>query len=414
MRRALAFFVATGLAAVGAMVACGETLVATNDPADASTAGDGTTPEGGGTADADAGSVTDATIDVGEFDLEIRPACPRPAAGTPCTGFKLGANECQSETLFDPPVAEHVFGVVADRRHVYWLSQPLIPDAGGVAYNGNGAAILRRVDRSTREVAELARGLSKATVLYAHGPDLFWAVEVPGGSWTVQTLRKTDPACSASQCPTPTSIANGLARVMSIGALSTGFVFVLTGNGVLSRVDVATPSTQFIDDTTDYPALAVGSGEVYLAGGTQSTVERYGANGSPLPILGVMPDASLGNGLYLLTTCSKVYARGEDNVVLVIDAGAEGGAFIRHSALPDGFPVYAAASDERFLYFGAANFFGLRRIDTTVPDAAPIEIAEGSVWGLAVTDDAIIYGTHGGTGSNASSDIGAIISISKK
>jgi hypothetical protein len=101
--------------------------------------------------------------------------------------------------------------------------------------------------------------------------------------------------------------------------------------------------------------------------------------------------------------------------VLAIDASAEGGAFTQIAALGTPFPVYAVASDARFLYYGAANEQGFRRVDHTVQDASTVEIATGSVWGIAVTDDAIFYGEHGGLGSITAPgpEVGSIFSIAK-
>lgn len=400
------------------VVACGETLVS-SDTTDASTDGSPGLPDvATDSGDVDASDdVTDAAVDVGEFDLEPIGPCPRPLAGSvACTGVNLGVTPCAGVTLFDPTVAEHVFEIVADRRHVFWLAQPYDVDAApGGAYNGNGLAVLRRVDRATGAVAEIARRLPKATNLFAYGPNLFFATESSAGSsWQVSMMRKDAVACSTSSCAaTPVPIANGLGRVFHMAAFDLEYLFVVQGNGALFRVNIAQATKTLIGETTSNPALTVVDGAAHLGGGLQPGVESYAPNGTQLADLGVIPDASLGS-LQLATTCSKVYARAGDNRVLVIDAGSDGGAFIRHSALPDGFLAYSVTSDERFLYYGAANFGGLRRVDTTVPDAAPIEIATGSVWGLAVTDDAIIYGTHGETGSDASADIGSIISIPKK
>ena len=118
-------------------------------------------------------------------------------------------------------------------------------------------------------------------------------------------------------------------------------------------------------------------------------------------------------GLFLATTCSKVYSRGGDNRVLVIDAGAEGGAFIEHKAMATPFAVYSVTSDARFLYYGAANGQGLRRVDTTDKNAGVTEFALGSAWGIAATDDAVIWGEHGGLGSFSDQTVGSIFSIAK-
>ena len=361
--------------------------------------------------------MTDAAIDVGEFDLEPIGTCPRPLPGAAaaCTGL-IGANPCVGKTLFDPTVAEHVFQIVADRRHVFWLAQPYDVDAApGGAYNGNGLAVLRRVDRATGEVVEIARDLRKSTVLFAYGPNLFWAGENSlNGNWDVFTMRKDVVPCTVSGCAgKTTTIATGLARIFHMTAFDTAHLFVVQQNGGLFRVDIAQATKDEVGGTTSNPALTAVGGAAYLGGGSQNTIESYDPSGARLADRGALPDGAAG-GLHLTTTCNKVYSRGDDNRILVIDAGSEGGTFIRHSALPAGFAVYSVTADQRFLYYGGANSGGLRRIDTTEPDAAPIELALGSVWGLAVTDDAIIYGTHGETGSNGSSNIGSIISISKK
>lgn len=77
------------------------------------------------------------------------------------------------------------------------------------------------------------------------------------------------------------------------------------------------------------------------------------------------------------------------------------------------FQVYSNANDERFLFYGAANAQGLRRVDSTVRDASAIEVAKGSVWAMAVLDDAIIYGEHGASPADTTADIGSIFSIAK-
>jgi hypothetical protein len=393
--------------------ACGS-FSSSEDPPPGVDASTSDAPAGDSNVDPD-GAVTDAGIDAPAFDLEVRPACPRPAAGTACTGL-LGTKPCVSTKLFDPPTAEHVFGIVADRRHLFWLAQPAVPDGGSQAYNGNGTATLRRFDLATSEVVELARDELHATVLFAYGPHLFWAVQTAPGSnlYAIRMMRKDAAPCAPAGCSLPTGIATGMARIHHLGALTSDRLFAVESNGALSHVTIEPPDRVLLGTATPFPGFVVGDRYVYLGGGFQTGVERYDVDGVHGADLGDLPDASLG-AVHLSTSCSAVFSRGDDNRVLAIDASAEGGAFTQIAALGTPFPVYAVASDARFLYYGAANEQGFRRVDHTVQDASTVEIATGSVWGIAVTDDAIFYGEHGGLGSITAPgpEVGSIFSIAK-
>jgi hypothetical protein len=399
-----------GAGAIAAVVACGETLVATSDPADGAASSDG---GDGATLDADAGDVADAAIDVGSFDLEVRPACPPPSGGTkPCTGTGgVGMSPCVPEVLYDAPAAEHAFGIVADRRHVFWLSQASGADPG-LAYNGGAPAVLRRLDRATHEVEEIAREQLGATTLFAYGPDLFWGADDGSGSMTLRTLRKDVAPCGPDACATPIALATKLPRIYFIGALVPDRVFAVGSDGWMFEITVSLPSQVKRGMSTGYPSFAVGDGYVYLGGAYQAGVERYGASGDQAADLGSIPDASSG-AVNLATTCGSVYGRSTDNRLHVIEAAPDGGTFRELTTLTEPFLVYSTASDARFLYFGAANAEGLRRVDTTADGGAVVEIATGSVWGVAVTDDAVIYGEHGALGDFTNPTMGSIYSLAK-
>src|SRR5689334_4833082 len=80
-----------------------ESDAGTSDGALDGVANDGSATDGSATD----GGATDGAV--GEFDLEVRPVCPPPAAGTPCTGIAVGTKPCEPKKIFTPPAPEYAF-----------------------------------------------------------------------------------------------------------------------------------------------------------------------------------------------------------------------------------------------------------------------------------------------------------------
>jgi hypothetical protein len=313
--------------------------------------------------------------------------------------------------IFTPPSPEHPAGIAIDARHVYWLSFP----AGIAGYNGNGPAVLRRLDRVTKEVVEIARDQRDATKLLANGPYLYWTAT--GDETTeVRMMRKDAPACDAGGC-------GGSIRPFKLGAITPierltmpapDVLFVMYGNGSLVRVGLVAGTISLAASTTDHPGLVAIAGEVFASGSMQTAVLRIPAAGSPVRTLGSLVPRDSGTGYvgasYLATDCKDVYALAAERSMDRIAVGADGGTFQAFVTLP-AIDVYALTSDARFLYVGAANGGGLVAIDLTTNAPGPVKLANGSVWGLDVADDAIVFGQHGAKPTDTSA--GAIFLIEK-
>lgn len=367
---------------------------------DASTIADGEAPPDG--------ALVDAQADAGPFDLAVRPACPRPAA---LQSTCVASGSCNPTPIFTPPMAEHPAGIAIDARHVYWLSFP-----GGVdGYNGNGPAVLRRLDRVTKEVVEIARDQREATKLLANGPYLYWTA-TGTGTTELRILRKDAPACEADGC-------GGSIRRLAFGAITPitrlampapDALFVMYGNGTLVRVGLTAGTITAVASTTDYPSLTAGAGEVFATGAKQTAVLGIAAAGNPKRTLGSLVARDSGAGFvgaqHLATDCTHVYAFATDRTIDRHPISSVGGTFQPFSALP-AMDVFAVTSDARFLYVGAANGGGLVALDTTANAPVPVNLASGSIWDLDVTDDAIAFGDHGANPSDVKA--GAILLIEK-
>ena len=394
-----------GLATIaGVAIACGSFGSDADPPVDA---GGG---DAGAIADGDApldGALLDVRADAAPFDLAVRPACPRPAA---LPSACVSSGSCSPMPIFTPPSPEHPAGIAIDARHVYWLSFP----GGADGYNGNGPAVLRRLDRVTKEVVEIARGQRDATKLLANGPYLYWTAR--GDETTeLRVMRKDAPACDANGC-------SGTIRPIKFGAITPirslampapDVLFVMYGNGSVLRVALTTGAISLAASTTDYPALVASAGEVFASGSKQTAVLRIPAVGNTVRTLGSLVPRDSGAGdvgaSHLATDCKDVYAFASERSIDRIPVTADAGMFQPFVTLP-AIDVFAVVSDARFLYVGGANGGGLVAVDVAT-QGPPIKLANGSVWELDVTDDAIAFGDHGANPGDVKA--GAILLIEK-
>lgn len=393
------------LAALG-VVACG-TFGATSAPepdggtdvADAAPDALTGVPDGGRPADEDGGA--------GDPDMAFRPPCPAPKGpGQACADSAVA---CKVTPLYEPPPPEngsykndHPFGIVADRRHVYWLTQNL----GNEGYNGHGVATLRRVDRQTRVVETLAAGQTMATALIAVGPDLYWTA-LAGDTHALRTIRKDAAAC-AGPCATPKTVLEGLPRIIGMAAPSPTALFLLPENGAVRQVTLggAMVGVRELPMTSSYPGIVATNEAVFVSGDSGKTLRAFDASGASMW-------TSSSPGWHLTTTCKDVFGvAGTDGLVSFPLPASKSVASVLSPYLKVASAGYALAADERFVYRGLPNGGGLRRVDTS--KAAPVDEAmlAGNVWGLAVTDDAIVYGEHGAN-NTATATTGAIYLIEK-
>lgn len=356
-------------------------------------------PEGGEAPDA-----SPADAGASGFDLAPRPACPRPAEAKKCVPPKT----CKPIELYRPSEPQHPFGIVVDARHVYWLSLP----SGSDGYNGNGPATLRRLDRATKQVVELARDQTDATELVAYGPHLYWLARSGGGSFELRTMRKDAAACSGPTCAPIMVVAQGLPRALRVAMPSPDTIFVGEENGGVMRVPLSSGIVSQAGTTSLFPGLAAGNGEVFASGVKTITVQRFGEGGS-IGTLGMLEPRDSGVGwvgaAYLATDCASVFALASDHTIQALATTADGGAFQPFGAVPV-VDVYTITSDARFAYVGAANSGGLYAVDLKTAQQTT-KIANGSVWRLDVTDDGIVFGEHGGSPNDSAA--GAIFLIEK-
>lgn len=354
--------------------------------------GDGGVPP---TPSDDGSAPVDAGVGPSGFDLTYRPACPRPAVPP---GSCVGVGNCTRTEIFHPAVAEHPWGIAVDARHVFWLAFP----AGTDGYNGNGAAVLRRLDRATKEVVEIARDQIDAKTLYANGPYLYWAATA-GTQTELRVMRKDVAPCSAAGCPG--SMKNvpfdGIAPVAQMAMPAEGALFVMQENGAVKRFGPMSVSLDTVAVMSGPGALVAGVGEVFATGAKQTAVVRILASGASARTFGSLEPRGSGapfvGATFLATDCTTVFAFASDRTVDRLPIAADGGTFGSFVALPP-IDVFAVASDAKFLYVGAANGGGLHAIDTAAQPTR-VKVADGNVWRLDVADDVIAYGEHGTDGS---------------
>lgn len=340
------------------------------------------------------------------------PPCPRPRA--PKGACATDVSACTRTRIHESQEHHFPFGIVADARAIYWLAQ----DRANDGYNGESSATLYRLDRSSGSVVELARDQARSRSLTVVGADLYWDVwprSGASGSSLVWRLRKDASPCESSGCPAATPVTAVPGRIGRNGLVAAGgdalFIFEEEGSVYRASVSRPPPTATVIGGVAGALSAAAINGEIFVTSPIEPGIHRFSTTAEIGSLAASFPavDSGVIGASAVATDCTRLFAYREDDTLFHVPV-ADGGTFEYLSTMISPLNVYAMSSDASFLYAGSANARGLWRIDTTLGKAELL--GAGSVWGMAVTDDEIVYGDHG-TMAQPDENVGAIFVVAK-
>jgi hypothetical protein len=341
-------------------------------------------------SDADPADAADARNETGA-DAGLRPPCPPPAGGTtlPTTWDK--------RTLYSPAGRMYPFAIATDATHVTWVAQPGVTDGGDDTepYNGNASAVILRVSKlGNAPPVVLARDQPRVKALVLEGDSVYWTTFANGIPTLVRLPRDAD--CAAG-CATPEVVAplSGGYPVSRLVRAAPGILFGMGDTGKLFRIELGSLPTVVIE-TGAYPAMTATATHVFAAGLESARVQRSTLGRPPMvddPYLDIPEGGPVGVGP-IATDCTSLWM-------------VRGTELLRHELAVTprtltpfadfGTGLFDLATDAKYVYGGAPNAAGVFVIDRVSSGLS--QLYAGNVFGLAVDDDGVYFGEHGGAGA---------------
>jgi hypothetical protein len=326
------------------------------------------------------------------------------STGTSCSRLasppRCEFDECTRRMLHEPPAARYPFDIVTDATHVYWVSQEDVA-GGGNGYNGFGTARIVRVAKVGGQAAELARDQRLAVTLALEGDQVFWTEHGIDNVSRLRSVART-AACDNTKCPAPALVGSFPPghRIYHLRRAAAGLLVGLSEAGSVFRVSLPGAEPFSLTNTSSSnPVFATTAEHVYAGASNVTTVHRVRlADNEVEPAWGTVPPGDAGPGAGpMVAGCEHLWVAGtfaeSSDLLHWYKVPLTGGALSPFTTST--FGVTDAKVDARYLYASAYNAGGVFAYDTQ-SGGTFVPIAAGNIWRLAVDDDGVYWGDHGG------------------
>jgi hypothetical protein len=372
-----------------------------------------TTPDAAGVDGA--GNLQDGSVDDAEsadrfvpppppqdiFDASVRPApsevqsddlyltCPPTS-----TGSKFGSQTATTLVKRPPSGYDYPFGIVTDRRYVYWVSQ--FTDQGDATvepYNGGAKGRIHRVVKeavnANASETILVDGEAEGTVALALDGDYIYWGTLKGGA-TVQ-IRRTKRSCSAPCTPEDYVSAPAGRPISHMRRAKPGLIFAMTDEGKVFAIDTVHDQISGVAQmTTSNPGFAVLDDAAFVSWLDERDVLKIGL-GTANKHAEYVGDASPIGANQITTDCTRLFALRKQDSDLWVANPKEPSSFAKYATVTQ-YGVFDAFADNDYVYLASPDGQGLRVVD--IATHQPIQKFDGSYFRVWADSSGLYAGDH--------------------
>jgi hypothetical protein len=307
---------------------------------------------------------------------------------------------CEKRTLY-ASAGGYPFSIVSDATNVFWVEQR----APGDPYNGAGLARILRTTRAgsadDSKAEILAIDQPRATALALAPPYLYWTTYEAADAESYGHIKRVGTSCAAPCVPEDVTGGNPLKGNPFRQIVPDGDALLLVeASGVVFRWVPGLGAAE-IGTLGPFGSLVATNDGTLGAGPQKSSVVRIAPGGASLAEAFTIPplDGGAAGLAWLATDCTTLFGVREPTATLY---RGNLGETVVVPMTPVGSGVAAIAffdlaADAKWVYGAGANAGGLIVLEPA--SGLGLNVAPGNVFAIAVDDQGVYWGEHGGAGT---------------